>query len=242
MGKAEPLRWKYEISSDVDATAERARQEGFSVVFLEGQPKGGTMELYPLGIIKVQDGAFKVLNAVVQIGPRVTQVYKYDWEVLDIEKIDVYLNKFVVRAEGEQKVFCDKTRVEIQSLSMVRIKSEFIYEILKLQHEEANEFDRKKAEVNLNYSGKERKEKLEAIWIDFRDKKRLFFQKAIENGISGMRAMQAEFDKNCAVLDRLKAELKAAKDPLEAHEIVMRYRREHLQRVYDDLSCKEKIT
>ena len=84
MCKVEPLRWKYEISSDIEASAERARREGFSVVVLEGQPKGGRMEPYPLGIIKVQDGPFKALNAVVHIGPRWSQIYKYDREVQDI--------------------------------------------------------------------------------------------------------------------------------------------------------------
>jgi len=163
MRKVEPLRWKYEISSDVEATAERARQEGFSVVFLEGQPKGGGMEPYPLGIIKVQDGPFKALNAVVHIGPRRVQVYKYDREVLDIEKIDAYLNKFVVRAGGEQKIFCKATRLAIQSLSMLRFRDELVSGILKRQDEQQNEFERERAEVSLNYSGKECEDRLEAI-------------------------------------------------------------------------------
>jgi hypothetical protein len=242
MSKVEPLRWKYHISSDVEATTERARQEGFSVVVHEGQPKGGRIEPYPLGTITVRDGPFKALNVKVQIGPRRVQVYKYDREVPDFEKIDEYLNMFVVRVEGEQKVFCDKIRVDIQSISMIRFKDELISGILKRQDEQQNEYERERAKVRLNYSGKECEERLEAIWIDFRDRKRLFFQMSIEKGVSGMREMLAEFEEGCAVLDRLKTELEAAKDSSEENEIVTRYHREHLQRVYDDLSCKEKIT
>jgi len=235
----EPLRWKYRIHTDVEATESKARSKGFLPRPLEGQSRGKQTE-YPLGMIEIRGGEFKALNVKVVVGPNVIQVYKYDREVPDIEKIDEYLNTFVVRAEGEQKVFCDETRSEIQTLSMLRFRDEFTSGILKQQDKQQNEFERKQAEVMLNYSGKEREERLEAIWIEFRDRKRLFFQRCIEKGVSGTREMLAKFEEGCAVLDRFKTEFEAAKDLSEEHEIVTRYHREHLQRVYDDLSSKQK--
>jgi len=54
--------------------------------------------------------------------------------------------------------------------------------------------------------------------------------------VTGLREKLAEFEESCAVLDRLKTELEAAKDSSERYEIFMKYNREHLQRIYDDLS------
>jgi hypothetical protein len=92
------------------------------------------MTEYPLGQIEVKGGAFEVLNTKIVVGPHVIQVYKKD-DIYDTDKIDDILRAIVVCAKGETASLGKENRTEVQTISLLKLKSKLINEIMNKQEE-----------------------------------------------------------------------------------------------------------
>lgn len=222
----EPLRWKYRIDIDVEETENRARARGFSVRPLEGQAAGKYRAEYPLGQIEIKDGELKTMNTNIVVGPHVTQVYKRDREIADIERIESILREIVVPAKDETKVFGKLAREEVPTIGGLELRQELISGILRLQEEEEVELKRRLAQARLNLKGEELRNRLDEVWKEEKDKISRRLQTWVKQGIPGAEERLDKFNEKVAVLNRWDAEVASAKTPEEKFEVTMKHRRE----------------
>lgn len=121
------LQWKYEVQTYVEETGSQARNEGFSVIYLEGQSRTG--QSFPLNQVEIKDGDFDS-DVKVVVGPQVTQIYfsieeapsTEDLEfILDnLDKVEQILNEVVIFTPDEIARFNMETRKPVMSIGMLK--------------------------------------------------------------------------------------------------------------------------
>lgn len=229
----EPLRWKYEISIDVDETAENARSKGFSVKNLEGQSRR-IGALYPLGQIEIKGGKFEHLDVqLILVGPRVTQLYKKGTQNLD--EVDHILNDIVVFASGETSRFGKEARIEICTSSMLKERHKLIMKILRLKEERRRESERESAYIFANFSGEELQRRTnESLQKEINQAEHLI-QKMKEMGIKEAVEKEKRLNEIKANLKRWETERASARSEIELSKILLRQEREYYKQKYDDL-------
>jgi hypothetical protein len=202
------FRWKYQISVDVEATMEKARQLGFRVVEKTAFSTKGVE--FPLGMIDISGKELDNLRTHIQITSNKTQVYS---ELPDaIDKVESLLNQITVKLIDEEQLFSKQTRIEIQTQDYLKHKSELISIILQLQDEAQRNYKRKIAYAELTFKGEDLSRRLDEIHHEEMEIQRSKLQAYVDLEISGSKDKLKKYNECMEIVERWNREYSSAQE------------------------------
>ena len=229
----DPLRWRYRIQVSVEETAYRMKEEGFVVIFLEGQSRTFG-EPYPLNQIDIKSEIFGS-NVKVKVGPNVTQVYfalndeptidDLEEIVANLEKVENILNQNVKFSDNETSRYNEKTRKPVMSVTMLKMKkmlSDGFDDIIQAMSQlYFKEFSRS---LMLLAQGKiVPSDDLHCMFNEMVKTQRGLIQIFKEQGNDQLEKYERELDETVSYTNRFTDEIRSAKSQREINEIIKKY-------------------